>query len=110
MCTDQVQNVLKGTVGVHCQAVFLSACARHLTSQMCVQPAVIVAHTAIGPHDPFIQRTIAELAEAGYVAFALDMYGASDIVTGVYIWPREPAQHSVTRKSKYACLQPDYAF
>ena len=41
-----------------------------------------MAHTAIGPHDPFIQRTINALAMAGYLAFALDMYGAPDIVLG----------------------------
>lgn len=52
-----------------------------------VQAAVLVAHTAIGPHDPFIQQIIIELAQAGYVAFALDMYGAADIVTGVLVPP-----------------------
>jgi hypothetical protein len=48
-----------------------------------MQAAVILAHTAIGPHDVFVQQKIKDLAQAGYVAFALDMYGVSEIVLGV---------------------------
>lgn len=49
-----------------------------------VQAAVIVAHTAIGPHDDFIQSIIRDLAVKGYVAFALDMFGEPDVVLGVH--------------------------
>lgn len=52
------------------------------SNRMLMQAAVIVAHTAIGPQDEFIQKTIMQLAQAGYVAFALDMFGEPDIVTG----------------------------
>lgn len=41
-----------------------------------------MAHTAIGPHDRMILDAIKEFAAAGYVAFALDMYGAPKTVTG----------------------------
>lgn len=43
----------------------------------------MVAHTAIGPHDDFIQDVLTNLALSGYYAFALDLFGAPDVVTGV---------------------------
>jgi dienelactone hydrolase len=46
------------------------------------QPAVIVAHTAIGPQDAFIQVRLMELAKEGYIAFALDLFGAEHCVFG----------------------------
>ena len=45
-----------------------------LTLAMDVQAAVLVAHTAIGPHDDFIQEVLNKLALFGYVAFALDLF------------------------------------
>ena len=48
-----------------------------------MQAAVIVAHTAIGPHDEFIQSIVRDLALEGYVSFALDMFGEPDVVLGV---------------------------
>lgn len=47
-----------------------------------MQAAVLVAHTAIGPHDDFIQDVLTKLALSGYFAFALDLFGAPDVVTG----------------------------
>ena len=41
-----------------------------------MQPVVIVAHTAAGPHEAFITDMLDELASQGYMAFALDLYGA----------------------------------
>lgn len=47
-----------------------------------MQAAVLVGHTAIGPHDDFIQEVLTKLALSGYYAFALDLFGAADVVTG----------------------------
>lgn len=46
------------------------ACALEL------QAGVLVAHTGAGPHEPFITELLQQLAQAGYAAFALDLYGA----------------------------------
>lgn len=47
-----------------------------------MQPAVLVAHTAIGPQDQFITDALQALAQEGYAAFALDLFGAGHTVLG----------------------------
>jgi len=46
------------------------------------RPGVLVAHTAIGPQEDFIREKVHQLAELGYVGFALDMFGAGHCVFG----------------------------
>jgi len=46
------------------------------------RPAVLVVHTAIGPHEEFIMDKLRRLAELGYVAFGVDMFGAEAVVLG----------------------------
>jgi dienelactone hydrolase len=48
----------------------------------CLQPAVIVAHTAVGPQEAFITDIVHDLATRGYAAFALDLFGAGRCVAG----------------------------
>ena len=47
-----------------------------------VQPAVLIAHTAIGHQEPFLEETVRAIAQAGYAAFALDLFGAGHAVFG----------------------------
>ena len=46
------------------------------------KPCVLVAHTAIGPQEDFILQKVKALSEMGYVAFAVDMFGAPGLVLG----------------------------
>jgi len=43
-------------------------------------PGVLVAHTAIGPQEEFIHSCCDALARMGYVALALDLFGAGECV------------------------------
>ena len=47
-----------------------------------LHPCVLVVHTAIGPQEEFIFSKIVELSRMGYVGFAVDMFGAPDLVFG----------------------------
>jgi dienelactone hydrolase len=47
-----------------------------------MQPAVLIAHTAIGPQEEFITNKAHALARQGYAAFALDLFGAGHCVYG----------------------------
>ena len=42
------------------------------------RPAVLVVHTAIGPHEAFISDRLKQVAMAGYVAFGVDMFGVPE--------------------------------
>jgi dienelactone hydrolase len=73
---------------VHNPAHLSAWSALHLTTFRGTQPAVIVAHTAAGPHEPFITDMLQMLASHGYAAFALDLYGA---------------EHQTSREENKAC-------
>lgn len=47
-----------------------------------MQAAILVAHTAIGPQERFVTDVVHRLAEQGYAAFALDLFGAGRCVFG----------------------------
>jgi dienelactone hydrolase len=47
-----------------------------------MQPAVLIAHTAIGPQERFITDKADALARHGYAAFALDLFGAGHCIYG----------------------------
>eukprot|EP00892_Ulva_mutabilis_P007768 jgi/Ulvmu1/5363/UM022_0157.1 len=75
--------VVRENVDYDCDGTVLKGYAAYMDENPQHQKAaVMVAHTAIGPHDDFIQDVLTNLALSGYVAFALDLFGAADVVTG----------------------------
>lgn len=44
------------------------------------RPGILVAHTAIGPQEVFVQSAVEALAKLGYTAMALDLFGTGQCV------------------------------
>jgi dienelactone hydrolase len=64
-----------------------------------LHPCVLVVHTAIGPQEDFIFSKIEELSRLGYVGFAVDMFGAPDLVFG-----EEKVRHNkMFKEDRRAC-------